>query len=169
VSTFVQSAFDTEFTAQEDDAGALLAPQRLLRTTGGLMLGKYTVLREARAGIFVEYDFSADTGPVAPGVNVVLLAQRTIAPVRWTLLTDFKGYFPTEADSAEDLGFTLQLRAEIGVQPLKRLIPGLAVGGFADALVFQGKVDSNDRVGMHLLVGASLTYDADLRPPLRLR
>lgn len=169
LSTFVQSAFDTEFSAQEDEVGNKLPLQRILRTTGGLMLGKYTVLKSARAGFFVEYDFSADTGPVAPGVNVVLLAQRTLAPVRWTALADLKGYFPTPDDSAEDLAFTLQLRAEVGVQPLKRLIPGLAVGGFADALVFQGKLDSNDQVGMHLLLGASLTYDADLSPPLRLR
>lgn len=169
VSTFVQSAFDTEFSAQQDDAGIKLPLQRILRTTGGVMLGKYTDLREVRAGVFVEYDFSADTGPVAPGVNVVLLAQRTLAPVRWKLLSDFKGYFPTPDDSAEDLAFTLQLRAEVGVQPLKRLIPGLAVGGFADALVFAGKLDTNDQVGMHLLLGASLTYDADIRPPLRLR
>jgi len=169
LSTFLQSAFDTEFSAQEDDAGDKLPLQRILRTTGGVELGKYVEARSARAGFFVEYDFSADTGPVAPGINVVLLAQRTLAPVRWSLLSDFKGYFPTPDDSAEDLAFTLQLRAEVGVQPLKRLIPGLAVGGFADALVFQGKLDSNDQVGMHVLLGASLTYDADIRPPLRLR
>ena len=43
------------------------------------------------------------------------------------------------------------------------------MGGFADALVFQGKLDTNDQVGVNLLLGASLTYDADIRPPLRLR
>ena len=169
LSTFVQSAFDTEFTAQEDEAGAKLPLQRIWRTTGGLTLGKYTVLKEARAGFFVEYDFAAESGPVNPGVNVVLLAQRTLAPVRWTALTDFKGYFPTPDDSEDDLAFTLQLRLEVGVVPLKKLIPGLSLGVFADSLVFQGKLDSNDQLGMHLLFGGSLTYDADLRPPLRLR
>jgi len=169
LSAFVQGAFDTEFTAGLDDAGDKLPLQRLLRGTTGANFGKYLVFKELKAGFFLEYDLSAEVGPLAPGVTIVGRMERLFGPVRWTSLLDFKGYFPTPVDTPEDLAFTLQLRTDLAVVPLKRLIPGLAVGGFVDALLFRGKLDSNDHAGLHLLLGAALTYDADLRPPLRLR
>lgn len=169
LSAFVQGAFDTEFTAGDDGAGDKLPLQRIARGTTGVNFGKYLVFKELKAGFFLEYDFSAEVGPLAPGVNIFGRMERLFGPVRWTGLLDFKGYFPTAVDTPEDLAFTLQLRTDLAVVPLKRLIPGLAVGGFVDALIFRGKLDSNDHAGMHLLLGAALTYDADLRPPLRLR
>ncbi len=169
LSVFVQGAFDTEFTAGEAEDGSKLPRQRIQRTTAGATFGKYLVFKEARAGVFLEYDFSAEVGPLAPGVSLSGLLEYKFGPFKTTGLADFRGYFPTPVDTDTDLAFTLQLRADVGGMPFARTIPGLTLGGFVDALVFQGKLDTNEEVGMHLLVGASLSYDADLRPPLRLR
>ncbi len=169
LSFFVQGAFDTEFTAGLDEAGAKLPLQRIVRGTAGTTFGRYLMLKELKAGLFLEYDLGAEVGPLAPGGAVSAKTERVWGPVRWANLLDFKGYFPTPVDTDEDLAFTLQLRTDLGIVPLKRLIPGLSVGAFADMLLFQGKVDTNDGVRAHLLLGAALTYDADLRPPVRLR
>ncbi len=169
LSMFLQSAFDTEFTPGDDGEGGKLPRQRILRTTAGATFGKFGIFREAKAGTFIEYDFSAEVGPVAPGVSLFGKLEHKFGPFKTTGIADFKGYFPTPVDTDTDLAFTLQLRADVGGIPFARVVPGLAIGGFVDALLFQGKLETNDQVGMHVLVGASLTYDADLRPPLRLR
>lgn len=169
LSLFVQGAFDTEFTRGEAADGSKLDRQRIQRTTAGATFGKHLVFKEARAGVFLEYDFSAEVGPLAPGVNLSGLLEYKAGPFKTTGLADFKGYFRTPVDTDTDLAFTLQLRGDVGGMPFARTIPGLTLGGFVDALLFQGKLDSNEEVGMHLLIGAALSYDADLRPPLRLR
>jgi len=169
LSTFIQSAYDTEFVAGKDPSGNPLPLQRVWRTTSGFTLGKYMLFKEGRGGFFVEYDLEAEVGPLSPGFTIGILTEKRWGPVRWATLLDLKGYLPTPVDTEEDLLFTLQLRADLGVTVLRRLFPGLAVGGFVDLLFFQGKLPSNDQGGMHMLVGVSLSYDTDVRAPLPLR
>ena len=169
LSSFAQTAFDSEFAPSLDSAGEPLPRQKLWRTTAGASLGKYWWFKEFKAGFFVEYDFSAEEGPLSPGFTTSLRAEKRWGPVRWSAVGDLKGYLPTEADTAEDLLFTLQLRSDVSVIPLGKLIPGLSVGGFVDALIFRGKTEETSVPGLHLLVGAALSYDRDLRAPLPLR
>ena len=169
LSAFVQSVFDTEFTPGKDETGAELPIQRVLRTTTGVNLSKLLIFKVIKAGFFVEYDLSAEVGPVSPGISLGATTEKRWGPVRWANLIDFKGYLPTEADTEEDLAGTLNLRSDLSIVPLKKLIPGLSVGGFIDAMIFAGKSDNNTHPGLHLLLGAAMTYDTDLRPPLRLR
>jgi len=169
LSTFAQTAFDTEFVAGDDGAGGELPRQKLWRTTAGVALSKYWWFKEFKAGFFVEYDFAAEEGPLAPGFTTSLKAEKRWGPVRWSALGDLRGYLPTENDSPEDLLFTLQLRSELAVLPLGKMIPGLSIGAFVDALLFRGKVAETSQPGMHLLMGATLSYDRDLRAPLPLR
>ena len=169
LSTFIQTAFDTEFVAGTDADGVPLPLQRLWRTTSGFTLGRYRLFKEGKGGFFVEYDLEAEVGPVSPGFTVGVQTEKRWGPVRWATLLDLKGYLPTPVDTEEDLLFTLQMRSDLGVTVLRRLFPGLAIGGFVDALFFQGKMPSNDQAGIHLLVGVSLSYDADVRAPLPLR
>jgi len=169
LSSFARSAFDSEFARGDDGAGGKLPRQTLWRTTAGASLSKYLWFKEFKGGFFVEYDFAAEAGHLTPGFSTSLLAEKRWGPVRWSALGDLKGYLPTDGDSEDDLLFTLQLRSDVSVIPLGKLVPGLSVGGFVDALIFRGKVDANAHPGMHLLVGAALTYDRDLRAPLPLR
>jgi hypothetical protein len=169
LSGFAQTAFDSEFAPTLDDDGEALPRQRLWRTTAGASLGKHWWFKEFKAGFFVEYDFAAEVGPLSPGFSTSLRAEKRWGPVRWSAMGDLKGYLPTESDTAEDLLFTLQLRSDVSVIPLGKLIPGLSIGGFVDALLFRGKTEETSVPGMHLLVGAALSYDRDLRAPLPLR
>ena len=169
LSGFAQTAFDSEFAPTLDDDGEALPRQRLWRTTAGASLGKHWWFKEFKAGFFVEYDFAAEVGPFSPGFSTSLRAEKRWGPVRWSAMGDLKGYLPTESDTAEDLLFTLQLRSDVSVIPLGKLIPGLSIGGFVDALLFRGKTEETSVPGMHLLVGAALSYDRDLRAPLPLR
>jgi hypothetical protein len=169
LAAFLQPVFDTEFTPQKDAQGAALPRQRLLRGTAGATLGKYLFWKEFRAGAFVEYDLAATMGPLSPGLALGAATEGLWGPIRQSNLLDLKAYLPTAADGGDDLGLLLLLRSELSVAPLRRVIPGLSVGAFVDALVFRGKRASNEHPGMHLLLGATLTYDSDLRPPMRLR
>ncbi len=169
LSSFAQTAFDTEFAPALDAQGEALPRQQLWRTTAGASLGKYWWFKEFKAGFFVEYDFSADVGPLSPGFSTSLRAEKRWGPVRWSALGDLKGYLPTDDDTAEDLLFTMQLRSDVSVTLLGKLIPGLSLGGFVDALVFRGKTEETSVPGVHLLVGAALSYDRDLQAPLPLR
>ena len=42
-----------------------------------------------------------------------------------------------DIDTPDDLAFLLGLRTDLGVAPFKRLLPGLSLGTFIDALLFQ--------------------------------
>jgi len=169
LSSFAQTAFDSEFAPSLNSDGEPLPRQKLWRTTVGASLGKYWWFKEFKAGFFVEYDFAAEEGPLSPGFTTSIQAEKRWGPVRWSATGDLKGYLPTEADTSEDLLFTLQLRSDVSVIPLGKLIPGLSVGGFVDALIFQGKTEATSVPGLHLLVGAALSYNRDLRAPLPLR
>lgn len=171
LSAYLSSTFDTELTAVDDpaDPAGKLPLQRIERLATGFALGKHGVIKEVRGGLFLEYDFSADVGPLSPGGSLGVVTDKRWGVVRWTNTVDFRGYFDTPDDTAEDLSLALQLRTDLGVLPMKRLVPGLSIGGFADALFFRGKLATNEHPGLHLLLGAALTYDADFGPPLRIR
>ncbi len=169
LSAFAQSAFDSEFAPALDESGSPLPRQQLWRTTAGASLGKHLWFKEVKFGFFLEYDFAAEVGPLSPGFSTLLRVEKRWGPVRWSALGDLKGYLPTESDTAEDLLFTLQIRNEVSVIPLGKLLPGLSIGGYIDTMFFRGKTEATSTPGMHLLIGAALSYDRDLRAALPLR
>jgi hypothetical protein len=172
-SGFVQGAFDTEFTPSDELADL----QQVLRLTGGLTLGRYQMFRALKAGFFLEYDLVSSQSPAAPGMSVSGKLMKLIGPLKWSGSVDLRGYFPTTLDSSEDLKFTLQARTDLAVMPLRRYIPGLAIGVFADAYLFEGAAAvsaggtraPSPPPGAHLLLGVAITYDNTVRPPVRLR
>jgi hypothetical protein len=173
VSLFLQGAYDTEFTVPKDtDLEDDYVPQRqrILRSTAGANLGKFKIFKEARAGAFLEVDLN-NPEELAPGLTLFGKLERKFGLLKTTGTVDFRGYF-VDPNAGEDevlnapLVYTLQLRGELAGILFAKAIPGLAIGGFVDALLFQGQ---GWEPGLHLLIGASLSYDADLRPPIRLR
>jgi len=172
LSAFLQGAYDTEFTASSDpdDPAARLPRQELVRTTGGVTLGRMGWLKEARVGFFVEADLAAEEGALSPGFSAGLQTDRTWGPLKWTNLVDFRGHLPTPNDTEADLSIRLDVRSELGVLPLRRILPGLSLGGFVDALLFRGQIEGvNTTPGLHLLLGAQIRYDAVVRPAIPLR
>lgn len=172
LSAFLQGAFDTEFTAPDDPevTDGKLPRQQLVRTTGGLTLGRMGWLKEAWLGFFVEADLVAEQGTFSPGFSAGLKTEKRWGPVKWANLVDFRGHLPTPEDTEADLSIRLGLRSELSVLPLRRIIPGLSIGAFVDALVYRGQIDGvNTTPGMHTLLGAQIRYDSELRAPLRLR
>jgi hypothetical protein len=173
LSTFFQAALDSEFTKNEEAEEI----QKTLRFTSGTSFGKYLFFRELKAGFFLEYDTVSDESPVAPGFSIYAKMDKLFGPVKWSAFCDLRGYLPTEKDSLEDLAFTLQLRTDLAVLPLRKFVPGLSIGAFADAFLFQGAqpvLDDGSRgdvrpPGLHLLIGVAITYDNDLTPGIRLR
>lgn len=173
LSSFLQGAFDTEFTKPEEADES----QKTLRFTTGASFGKYLFFRELKAGFFLEYDMVSEQSPVAPGFSIYGKMEKLFGPVKWSGFADFRGYIRTPHDSLEDLQLTLQLRTDLAVLPLRKFVPGLSIGAFADAFVFQGvppvladgSRGSAREPGLHLLVGMAISYDNDLKPPLRLR
>ena len=173
LSSFFQAALDSEFTKNEEADNV----QKTLRFTSGTSLGKYLFFKELKGGFFVEYDTVSDESPVAPGFSLYAKMDKLWGPVRWSAFGDLRGYLPTEKDSLEDLAFTLQLRTDLAVLPLRKFVPGLSVGAFFDAFLFQGARQVEDDgsrgalrpPGLHLLVGMAISYNNDLSPPIRLR
>jgi len=173
LSSFLQVALDSEFTKNEEAEEV----QKTLRFTSGTSFGKYLFFKELKTGFFLEYDTVSDESPVAPGFSIYAKMDKLFGPMKWSAFGDLRGYLPTEKDSLEDLAFSLQLRTDLAVLPLRKFVPGLSIGAFADAFVFQGarpvNVDGSRGElrppGLHLLVGLAITYDSDVTPPLRLR
>lgn len=171
LSLYLQSVFDTEVSPADDpdDPSQKLPRQKLLRTSGGLALGWLGVIREAWVGGFLEADLAAEVGTFSPGVTAGVRTYKAWGVLRWSNLLDLRGYFPTDADTAADLSLRLGLRSDLVVLPLRKIVPGLGVGGFVDALLFRGSIPGlNTTPGVHLLVGAEITYDTVIRPPLRV-
>ena len=172
LSAFLQGAFDTEFTRTDDPsvAASKLPRQQLLRATGGVTLGRMGALKEARVGFFVEADLAAEEGTFSPGFSAGLMTEKRWGPVKWSNDLDFRGYLPTPLDTEADLSIRFDVRSELSVLPLRKILPGLAVGGFVDALLFRGQIEGVNTIpGLHMLLGAQLSYDTELRPPIRLR
>jgi hypothetical protein len=173
LSSFFQAALDSEFTKNEEADNV----QKTLRFTSGTSLGKYLFFKELKGGFFVEYDTVSDASPVAPGFSLYAKMDKLWGPVRWSAFGDLRGYLPTPKDSLEDLAFTLQLRTDLAVLPLRKFVPGLSVGAFFDAFLFQGARQVEDDgsrgalrpPGLHLLVGMAISYNSDLSLPIRLR
>jgi len=172
LSSFLQGAYDTEFTPADDpdvDDGKL-PRQQLVRTTGGVTLGRMGWLKEAWLGFFVEADLVAEEGTFSPGFSAGLKTEKRWGPVKWGNLVDFRGHLPTPEDTEADLSIRLGLRSELSVLPLRKIVPGLSVGAFVDALLYRGQIeDVNTTPGLHMLMGAQVRYDTVLRAPLRLR
>ena len=172
LSAFLQGAFDTEFTPPDDPdvVDGKLPRQQLVRTTGGLTLGRMGWLKEAWVGFFVEADLVAEEGTFSPGFSAGLKTEKIWGPVKWGNGVDFRGYLPTPDDTGADLSIRLGLRTELSVLPLRKIVPGLSVGAFVDALLYRGQIDGvNTTPGVHALLGAQLRYDTELRAPIRLR
>jgi len=173
LSSFFQIALDSEFTKNEEADEV----QKTLRFTSGTSFGKYLFFKELKTGFFLEYDTVSDESPVAPGFSLYAKMDKLFGPVKWSAFGDLRGYLPTDKDSLEDLAFTVQLRTDLAVLPLRKFVPGLSIGAFADAFIFQGArpvLADGSRgelraPGLHLLVGMALTYDTDITPPLRIR
>ena len=173
LSSFFQVALDSEFTKNEEADEV----QKTLRFTSGTSFGKYLFFKELKTGFFLEYDTVSDESPVAPGFSLYAKMDKLFGPVKWSAFGDLRGYLPTDKDSLEDLAFTVQLRTDLAVLPLRKFVPGLSIGAFADAFIFQGArpvLADGSRgdlrpPGLHLLVGMAITYDTDITPPLRIR
>lgn len=173
LSNFFAAALDSEFTKSEEADSV----QKTLRFTSGTSLGKYRFFKELKGGFFVEYDTVSDESPVAPGLSIYAKIDKLWGPIKWTAFGDLRAYLPTDKDSAEDLSFTAQLRTDIAVLPVRKFVPGLSIGAFFDAFLFQGasEVQSDGSrappraPGLHLLVGMAISYNSALSPPIRLR
>ena len=173
LSSFFAAALDSEFT-KNDDADSV---QKTLRFTSGTSLGKYLFFKELKGGFFVEYDTVSDESPVAPGLSLYAKMDKLWGPIKWTAFSDVRAYLPTDKDSSEDLAFTAQLRTDIAVLPVRKFVPGLSIGAFFDAFLFQGAAEvlpDGGRAplrapGLHLLVGMAISYNSAITPPIRLR
>jgi len=172
LSLYTSVVFDSEWSPgiDPDDPEQRLPAQRLLRSGGGVTLGRTGVIREAWLGAFIEADLSVAGGGPSPGISTGVRTEKYWGALRWSNLVDVRAYFATDQDSASDLSLRANLRSDLVLIPMRKLLPGLGVGGFVDALIFRGALPGlNQNPGLHLLVGAELSYSAALRAPVRIR
>ncbi len=157
---YVQASYDTEFmrTRELDEAGdvaGLLPRQKDLRGTGGVTATNLIPsFRSIKAGTFVEYDFSAEEGPLESGMSLEIQQELARTPVRWANTFKLDGWFPTDFDTDEDLLITANLRTELGVS----LLRNLAFKTYADLLGYRGKVEATETPGLSAIFGIELAF-----------
>lgn len=158
---YVQASYDTEFmrTRELDDLGAvsgMLPRQKDLRGTGGVAATNLIPsFRSIKAGTFVEYDFSAESGPLESGMSLEIQQELALPPLRWGNTLTLQGWFPTDYDTDEDLLITVNLRSELGLT----LLRNLAFKTYADLLGYLGKVDATSTPGLGVIFGFELAFN----------
>lgn len=153
--------YDSEWTRGDGTESSTAPRQRILRGAPSLVLGRAGVGRELRIGGLFELDLGGATPSFAPGLQASGSLDPRWGPVRLGLSTDLRLY--PGARSTTNLGLWWTSRAEFGVEPARRILPGLVIGAFADAFVFSGVPGDGRLPGIHLLVGASLGWSGELR------
>jgi hypothetical protein len=166
-----QTAFDTEWTRSPDpnDAGALLPRQRVLRTTPALAISQLGPFTDLRFGLILEEDLEAAGGAPTPGALAALSARKQWSLAMWTMGGDLRAYPVLPGDGPGDLMLLATLRNEISIEPFRRWVPGLRLGGWLDGQAFLGKLPEARVPGLHLLAGFSLSWSGELRATAPLR
>jgi hypothetical protein len=156
---YLQASYDTEFTAIElptdDDPGATLPHQHVVRAALGQIVSPGTWLKEVRLGALFQEDFSEqplrwDAGLVA-GAKVEL---SLLDPVLFKSQLDIRYLFPDQNDTESDLGFVLTSVSQLVIP----LTSGMNLLLFADYYLVQGKLESNSSLGGSQVYGLGLDF-----------
>ena len=129
----------------------------------GLVADFSSVFPEFRLGLVQLTDFAKTEDRGALGAELILTELAQWGPVTQGLRIQGNYYFPSDSDSAEDLGLTLNSRFNLAVP----LIGPVALEAFVDTLLFRGKLESNNEFGLNIQTGFGLTYGDIFRRPLR--
>lgn len=152
VVPFFNGRFDTEYTQLADARER----QKELRGTLGLTSRISSEVRDIRFGFLAEVDFVRKARPFEGGLELAADFDVPLpARMRFQSTLSFRYYFPLKGDNEEDLGLILAVTANLAIPVFKRF----ALDLFADAFLFQGKVDATSSVGTSLIFGVNLSYD----------
>jgi hypothetical protein len=156
---YLQASYDTEFTAIEaptdDDPGATLSHQHVVRAALGQIVSPGTWLKEVRLGALFQEDFSEqplrwDAGLVAGAMVEFTLLE----PVLLKSQLDVRYLFPDDNDTESDLGFVLTSVSQLVIP----VTSGMNLLVFADYYLVQGKLDSNSALGGSQVYGLGLDF-----------
>ena len=150
---YLETLYDTEFTAVEDEEGEQLPKQKDLSLTMGISVIPTSTIRRLRVGLFVLRDLSPAKSATESGIRADAEFKKSLAPgVSWTTWTDTYLFANVRDAGTDDLRF--KVTTESRVQ--SSLARWLAAGVYARSFLFAGQVPQTRPIGHAWTIGASL-------------